>query len=97
MQKIVVPKEVYEKIQKLAVGLAGASIGLGVGALMARRAERRMEAEHIKLQNRWKFLVYTTGQMLEIEQDVTMSGIERQQKVMELQKFLELVVEQDLS
>jgi hypothetical protein len=97
MQKIKVSKETYEKIQKMAIGLAGASLGMGIGSILAWRAEQRMKAEHEKLQRRWKFLVYTTGQMIDIERDVTMSGIERQQKAYELQKFLELIVEQELS
>lgn len=95
--KINVDKETHEKIQKIAEKLLYASLGLCLGSLVAFRAERRMKAEHQKLQNRWKFLVFTTGQMIEIENDVMMSGIERQQKVMELQKFLELVVEQELT
>lgn len=97
MQKIKVSKETHEKLQKIAIGLAGASLGFGWGAFLAYRAEKRMKDEHEKLQRRWKFLVYTTGQMIDIENDVTMSGVERQMKVYELQKFLELVVEQELT
>lgn len=89
--------ETREKLRRVAAGLFGASIGCIIGQIMIVRAEKRMKNEHEKLQNRWKFLVYTAGQMIDIENDVTMSGSERMAKVQELQEFLELVVEQELT
>ena len=89
--------EIRDKMRLLAAGLFGTSLGCLVGSIMTARAEKRMKDEHEKLQRRWKFLVYTAGQMIDIENDVTMPGSERMAKVQELQEFLELVVEQELT
>lgn len=75
------------------------SIAVGnVGALiMVDRAEKRMDAKHDALMRRYKLYVEAFGQMESIAKDITLSGAEREKRIAEILRFLEIVVNEDPS
>lgn len=81
--------------QRLITICAGTAAGCLTGYIIIARFERRMKENNERINRRYEMVVGAYSEMNKIGHDVTLSGEERDQKIDEIMKFVEVVIKED--
>lgn len=81
--------------QRLIAICLGVGAGSLAGYILMVRLERRIKENNERINRRYEMLVEAYSEIEKIANDVSLSGGEREQKINEIMKFVEVVVKED--